>query len=129
MTKFRDDICKIGKCPNHPCKGLCPLLIYTKEGDRNSTRELLSAEIFTNDNIPTGKDYNTELAERIEDYNVRVDNIKNIPDTRSRAIAAMLSVNINKTQIAGLLHLTVQHLRRISKVSNFFLFAIIFSTI
>ena len=112
MAKYRDDVCRIGKCPNHPCKGLCPLLV-TVNG-KTARKEPLARDIFT-DVSQADQDYNTILAERISDHNERVDNIKNIPDKRKRFIAAGLSVNLTKTDIARFMQLSRVQIWNISK--------------
>ena len=61
------------------------------------------------------KDYKVSLSEMIEDHEERLEYIINIKDTKKRAIAAMLSANITKKDIATLFKMSRRQIIRISK--------------
>ena len=61
------------------------------------------------------QDYNAVLAELIEDKELDFDRICFIPDYRTRAIAAMLYVDIPREKIAEMLNISRVQLWRITK--------------
>jgi hypothetical protein len=74
-------------------------------------REPLSSDILGD--YPVEENYNTILAERIEDRRERAERIQEIPNFKKRAVAAMLHVGLRKTQIAALLKVTRQQIYNI----------------
>ena len=105
MTKYRDDVCKFGKCVNvKVCLGLCPLVKYT---DGNSkSKEVLLSTLTETENLEY-KNYNDEISERAEDHTQKeqrrrekLDRILSEPNTRDKFIKLALLAGFNQSEIA-----------------------------
>lgn len=69
MKKYRDEICKIGGCPNPDvCLGLCPFLKYID--GKCKAKEVLMSNLLNSDNIDH-KNANEVLVELSEDREIR----------------------------------------------------------
>lgn len=69
MKKYRDDICRIGKCVNvGVCLGLCPLVKHTD--GKSKSKEVLLSSLTESDNLEY-RDYKADIAERAEDIEER----------------------------------------------------------
>lgn len=91
------------KCALYPCKTPClPVEIYAN-GNVGS-KEPLFLDLCTDGEVT--KDYNSVLSEVIEDHEIDFDRICFIQPYKIRAIAAMLYVDIPKTEIARLLRIS-----------------------
>jgi len=112
-VKINDPICKT--CINHKkkvCAGECPPIRWIN--GKAARQEPLANDIIS-ENYTSDQDYNQVLAERIEDHNEKINRIKDIPDKRKRAIAALISVNLTKTDIALFFHLSRMQITRLAK--------------
>lgn len=111
-TKPYDELCISARCPNlSVCVGLCPPLTWI-DGKTKLREELLKEPIDQH----ARADYNAVIASLAESREVNhLERIRAIPDTRQRAIAAMIDAWIGISDVAGLLHVTRQHLHRIVK--------------
>lgn len=108
--KTHDELCVNCDLKNN-CPGGCLLLKLV--GNDVPLRERYSAEIKY---LIEDRNYNDSLAEYIEDGHVRSEQLIYIKNIKHRAILAMLSAGINKTQIADLLHMS---LRQIVRITNY----------
>jgi DNA-binding CsgD family transcriptional regulator len=75
-------------------------------------REGLARDIIGAD-VEISSDYNAALAELIEHHRNAFMIRSHIIDTRSRAIAAMLSADISRREIARLLRMSYRQINRI----------------
>ena len=105
--KKNEPICQM--CPGKKqCSWLCPPLQWI--GGNKPSKERLFRDICKHD--AAFKDYKEILTEMIEDHEVDINKIAEIPDMRTRAIAAMLYVWIPKEEIARQLGISSRQLRR-----------------
>ena len=111
-NKHYDELCVSARCPNiEVCLGLCPPLAWI-DGRERLRAVLLKEPIDQYQRA----DYNAVIASLAESREVNhLERIRTIPDTRQRAIAAMIDAWIGISDVAGLLHVTRQHLHRIVK--------------
>jgi len=116
MTKFKDPVCQ--RCSHKRCRTPCAPLVWID--GRVPRQERLSRDLFTENNIAE-KDYNEVLAERITDYNNKIDKIKDIPDKTTRAIAALIAVKLTKKDISEIFHISYRHFFRINKKAGRFI--------
>jgi hypothetical protein len=129
LKKFKDDICKIGKCVNvDVCLGLCPCLKYVN--GKSKSKEPLLSDIIKNNDISADRDYNAELSELADDHQNKmesmfermtelVEGMKNkiIPFYEKRKIAAVVLVTIGftKKDVEDILKVSSWNLWRILK--------------
>jgi hypothetical protein len=109
-AKYKPDpvICKgcshIKRCPS-----LCKPLTWVN-GNVPLSEAYLTPTI---ERVQSGRDYNAELAELIEDHNCRIEKLTEIKDIRKRAITLMLLADITQVQIARLLKMSIKQINRI----------------
>ena len=69
MKKYRDDVCRIGKCVNlEVCKGLCVPMKFVD--GRGKCKEVLFSNLTKSENLEV-RDYKADIAERAEDIEER----------------------------------------------------------
>jgi len=127
LTKYRDDVCKIGKCVNvGVCLGLCPL-VQDVDGTGKSKEPLLN-DIVKNTDISADRDYNAELSGLASDRENRMESdfdrmcelvaeSQKLPFYHKRkiAITILLTLGFLKIDIEGFFKLSHVQLWRIRK--------------
>jgi DNA-directed RNA polymerase specialized sigma subunit len=69
LKKYRDDVCRIGKCVNlEVCKGLCVPMKFVD--GRGKCKEVLFSNLTKSENLEV-RDYKADIAERAEDIEER----------------------------------------------------------
>ena len=69
MKKYRDDVCRIGKCVNlEVCKGFCVPMRFVD--GRGKCKEVLFSNLTKSENLEV-RDYKADIAERAEDIEER----------------------------------------------------------
>ena len=98
---MRDPICK--PCPNRKaCKGLCPPLQWVN-GNVARKEPLLKYSI----DAVKAQDYKPLLSDLIRSRQIdRIEEIREIQDTTTRAIAGMIYALVSVEDIAGLIELS-----------------------
>jgi L-lysine 2,3-aminomutase len=122
LTKYRDDVCKVGECVNvKVCKGLCPLLKGVN--GRSCTKEKLLSEVSSIEVMPY-KDYKDVISEYAEDYErkqeKRHDHIISIlqeENSRNKLVKFAALMGYPKEEIADFFCVSVQQVYRIIKKS------------
>lgn len=124
---YRDDICKIGKCVNHPCKGLCPLLKYTN--GNSQSKEVLLSNLINPENQEF-RDYKQVINELAEDkvnklepcFERMVELVEGIKDNnvpinckRKTAITILLVVGYKLIDIEHMFNISHSQLWRYTK--------------
>lgn len=94
------------------CSGDCLLLDIV--GKNIPLREKLLLGLRTDED----RDYKVVLNEYASDHEARTELLPQIKDKRKRAIAAMLLAGLHKTDIAGLLSMSIKQIGRISSNNN-----------
>ncbi len=112
--KLLDPICK--SCRNRTdCKTPCPPVQWI-DGNVSRREPLMSDMSIDSDHTPAAaRDYNAVIADLLRARTQDIDNIRAIKDTRIRAIASMLAVNLSRQDIAELLSMSYRQLARIIK--------------
>jgi hypothetical protein len=124
LKKYRDDICRIGPCPNvGVCLGLCPLVKHTDGNSRS--KEVLLSNLVNPDNIEF-RDYKSTISEMAEDQITRQEAIferlveltENMEQTsfyhrRKIAISILLDLHFKKHDIAKMLRMSIWRLYQI----------------
>ena len=104
MTKYRDEVCRLGKCPNHPCNGLCPPLQYVN--GRSQSKEVLLSNLMATDNLEF-RDYKDTLSELAEDRETRdkrrkekLEVMLSAPNTREKFIKLALMAGFTQNEVS-----------------------------
>ncbi|MFA5340568.1 MAG: hypothetical protein WC332_02210 [Clostridia bacterium] len=120
MTKYRDDVCRLGKCKNHPCGHLCAPLIFI-DGNIKSKEVLLSNFLTSPQNLAY-KNYNETIAELSEYVEIRekrrtekLESILSEPNTREKLIKLALLAHYSQQEIAKYFRLTEARISQIIK--------------
>lgn len=120
MKKYRDDVCKIGKCVNvEICQGLCPPLLYVN--GKSKSKELLLSNLVGADKIEY-QDYNEKISELAEDREIkahqRQEKLENIllePNSINKFVKLAILAGYPKTEVAEYCHLSRFQIHRIIK--------------
>ena len=104
MKKYRDEICRLGKCPNvGVCKGLCPPLVYVN--GKSKSKEVLLSNLIDPEKIEF-RDYKADLIALAEDNANKkestfermielTDGIDSLSFYHQRKIAAVILLTLN----------------------------------
>ena len=117
-----DELCS--DCPNRiishgkikiPCKHPCTPMRWI-DGNKELKEKILKYPLESH----AYSDYNNVLSQLIDGYNTdHIDNIRELPDIRIRAIAAMLYADISLSDISRMLHVNRSNLyRNINKMTH-----------
>lgn len=119
MKKYRDDVCRLGKCVNHPCKGLCAPLIFVN--GKAKSKEILVSNLVDPEKIEY-QNYNEVISELAEDHLHREEHLKEkmleiltIPNDRDKLIALAQLAGFDNEGIAGYLKLSIRRIQQLTK--------------
>jgi putative NADPH-quinone reductase len=126
VKKYRDDVCRIGKCVNQDtCVGLCPALKYVN--GKSQSKEVLLSNLINPDNKEF-RDYKEAINELAENRSIKyesifermtelTDNMESISfySRRKIAIVILLSLGFIKNDIAGFFHISLRQIFRLTK--------------
>ena len=109
MKKYRDEICRIGKCVNVDiCKGLCPCLKFIN--GKSKSKEVLLSNLTESENLEY-RDYKADIAERAEDIEERelrrkekLQQILDEPNSPKKYYELALLANFTVDEIAAYTH-------------------------
>lgn len=117
--KYRDDVCRLGKCRNHPCNNLCAPLIFVN--GKSKSKEVLLSNLISSDNLEF-RDYKETLAELAEDRAVRDSQrreklaaILSAPNTREKFIKLALMAGFTQKEVSIFFKLTPGRICQIIK--------------
>ena len=117
--KYRDDVCRLGKCKNHPCNNLCAPLIFVN--GKSKSKEVLLSNLVSSDNLEF-RDYKETLAELAEDRAVRDSHrreklaaILSAPNTREKFIKLALMAGFTQKEVSIFFKLTPGRICQIIK--------------
>ena len=117
--KYRDDVCRLGKCKNHPCNHLCAPLIFVN--GKSKSKEVLLSNLVSSDNLEF-RDYKETLAELAEDRAVRDSQrreklaaILSAPNTREKFIKLALMAGFTQKEVSIFFKLTPGRICQIIK--------------
>jgi DNA-directed RNA polymerase specialized sigma subunit len=105
LKKYRDDICRIGKCVNlEVCVGLCPFLRHVN--GRGKSKEVLLSNLTKSENLEY-RDYKSDIAELAEDIEEkeqrrteRLELILSEPNSEKKFITLALLAGFKVPEIA-----------------------------
>jgi hypothetical protein len=103
-----DPLCD--KCPNKPCKGLCPPMQWIN--GNTPSKEVLLTDLNTQD--MESRDYKEDLIEMIEHRQARITSALDIKQVKHRAIAILLLAGISQKDISELFSMSYRQINRIS---------------
>ena len=117
--KYRDDVCRLGKCKNHPCNHLCAPLIFVN--GKSKSKEVLLSNLVSSDNLEF-RDYKETIAELAEDRAVRDSQrreklaaILSGPNTREKFIKLALMAGFTQKEVSIFFKLTPGRICQIIK--------------
>lgn len=118
--KYRDDVCRLGKCKNHPCNNLCAPLIFVN--GKSKSKEVLLSNLISPEKIEL-RDYKEALNELAENQETRnevtfermrelTEGLEEIPFYQQRkiAITILLSLGFTKNIIQRICRLSTTRL-------------------
>lgn len=117
--KYRDDVCRLGKCKNHPCEHLCAPLVFVN--GRSQSKEVLLYNLMASDNLEYRdyKDTLSELAEDRENRDLRrkekLEQMLGEPNTREKFIKIALMAGYTQNEISIFFKLTPGRICQIIK--------------
>ena len=115
--KYRDDVCRLGKCPNcEICAGLCPPLQYVN--GRSQSKEILLSNLIRSDNVEY-RDYKEVITELSEDREAkrskRLEKALKETNTRKKFIKIALLAGYTQAEISLFFKLTPGRICQIIK--------------
>lgn len=120
MKKYRDDVCRLGKCVNlEVCLGLCPALKYVN--GKSQSKEVLLSNLINPENQEF-RDYKETLSELAEDRETRnqkrlekLEQILTEPNTRNKLILFAFLAGYSQVDIADYFNLSTVRIFQIIK--------------
>jgi DNA-directed RNA polymerase specialized sigma24 family protein len=120
MKKYRDDVCRLGKCVNiEVCKGLCPPISWLN--GKGKSKEVLLSNLTNKENLEY-INYNDTLSELSNDREIkeqrrieRLEKILTEPNDRGKFIKLALLAGFKQADIAQYFKISKQGISIIIK--------------
>jgi hypothetical protein len=100
----RDPLCADVNCCKRDTCSPGPCFFLSRINGKTETKEKLMSDVHAEE--MEFKNYNAELAEKIEHYNHRIDEVMDLTDLRDKALSLLLLAGFKKAQIAKLFNCT-----------------------